>query len=638
MVYNLLKFAQAQLKFDFHDTNKRKIVIVYGNTFPIKQQLKDLGFQWYGIKKIWWMYQDRFDLNRDANIKALSSLGVTIPPNAPTSSTQPAIVTPTSADPQKTTPVLSTTSSPIVESTGLIVKTDKTKGHSGLSAIFPVNNKIYEGYVKVIHEGQELDLFVVWGRKQNQKYNRTIPRYDITIYMNGHEIRKRELDPPDGYKWLKSGPNFNEDKLVADYMNEIPKLANKPDTKLYFAIKWWLEFEKGEPEYKELLQKIDNDREGLDWSAYFPPRKIHLDTPYEGEFSIKIKPHIYLKFRDIEFELFTDVSHPLAPHDQELISIKIPPTIHSLQDANAVIDQQIAQHIDDIKAAYAKYLSSFAFTQEQKEKSAQEIKPIVDMITSGTINTGQLKAELMKRKFIRPSRRAKRTGEGMVPADSFQLIIDDKAIRDATFSKDRFHASSPEYFYTAIAYNLMRIKHNNISFMPMFLIDAYNSVTSLIHRFYDKDFDYQKVADYIDKAARAIYTELTGRSYRSWDEVYSDFYSGNWGTSGTSERTTGERPTTSRQSGNALDIFSRFVADLNMGITQEEAAKSPRSTYRKLAILLHPDSTKIEDKDWAEDMFSALTSLYDNLPQEMKMTSNWYKRIKLATAIFNTNE
>jgi hypothetical protein len=157
--------------------------------------------------------------------------------------------------------------------------------------------------------------------------------------------------------------------------------------------------------------------------------------------------------------------------------------------------------------------------------------------------------------------------------------------------------------------------------MPVFLDDAYRVITSIIRRFIDKDFSAQQVASYIDGAARALYNDLTGKTYKSWDEVAEEFYSGFYETERGDRSTPGEvgRPLLQR----LVQRFANFVSKLPFNITVEEAFNHPKTTYRKLALLLHPDSTQLDPQE-ASKMFAHLAILYNQIPPEMKQATNWY--------------
>src|ERR1035441_5373384 len=101
---------------------------------------------------------------------------------------------------------------------------------------------------------------------------------------------------------------------------------------------------------------------------------------------------------------------------------------------------------------------------------------------SNSIDVEYYKREMMIRQFVRPRKSKKDFAPGMVPQSDFTLIIDDKAIREHTFARGKA-SNDPDFFFTAIAYNLMRIKHHNISFVPILLDDAYRDVADIAKRY-----------------------------------------------------------------------------------------------------------------------------------------------------------
>ena len=608
--------TQAKLNVGIHSSNQQPVVSVSGNTFPIKNTLKNLGFKWYRDQKVWWQYKSQFDASQQRNIQTLNKLGVD---TSSVSSQTPTVAT----EAPTAVPAASPIPEARVEAPVNKIKTDLATGDTYNTA-FPVNPKIYEMDIEVVHNDQSLTLHVVWGRKRDDKYRKTLPKYDITIFLDGVELRNRTMNPPEGGKWTKRGPTYDEAELVENYNAKIPELANNPKAHVYQAIAYELEAKKHEPEFEAFLEELDKVFSRDEKPEIFPPRQIQITEPgYEGIYQIVIIPRYFKRLRRFEIEFYTKIDHKLAPRAEQIGEVKVPVKFHTLAEVNNFIDRVVANSIEPMQKNYVEYLKSFAFTETQQEESFEQLKPIADMIQSGSVDTGFIKNELMKRQFIRPSRRQKRTGPGMVPADSFSLIIDDKAIRDATFTSGS-SANSPEYFYTAIAYNLMRIKHNNIGFMPIFLDDAYRRVADIMKRYFDPNIKTTQVAGYINKAAEAVYTDLTGKQYRSWQDVYSDFYSGRGSGGGES------RSRATRSYGSPVDAFATFVGSLNLGSSTEEAKTTPKGVYRKMAIQLHPDSTMMEDKDKAAQLFGELSALYNNLPNEMKIASfgNWYFNLK----------
>ena len=583
------KYSSVDMKSGVHDSNNQEIIWLEGDTYSCRDILKRLGFTWYGPRKIWWMYKYKYNNNKnniDNEIEKINGQVATAP-----------IVTPIVA------PVNEPVQKPVVSiSQENEIKTDMTTNTDKWSYVkFPINEKIYEYDLHVVYESNNLVLRVVWGRGKDEQGHKTFPLYTIRVFLGENLIYTKKLHPPENGKWT-SGPTYSESKMIKDYDEVLKVHAIDPKWKLYQAIKRGIELTKRDDGYKELLKKIkDNEIKEL------PDRKVYLEE-YKQEFNLKLEP--YVLDGDMTISLYADVDHELAPKHKWLDSLKVSYNVKTLEELDVYIDKMI--NSEAVKKEYREFLSSFAFTKEQRESGEKEFKPIADMILNENMNVGYFKTELLKRGFIRPSKREKQVA-GLAAKGSFRLIIDDKKIRDFTF--DRKHNKTGDFFYTAIAYNLMRIKHNNIGFMPILLENAYRDVVDGIRRNYKVEITLNQVANYVDKVARAIYNELTGKKYRSWDEVYGDFNSWMSG-----EEKVGD---------SALNTFAFFADGLDMGVTKEEALANPKSAYRKLVVLLHPDSTKLEDKERATEMFVDLTELYDKLPQQYRNAGNWYSRIKV---------
>jgi hypothetical protein len=634
-----------KLYFGAHDANNRPIVWIAGDTKAIYKSLgkTGLGFTWYGKRAIWWMYEDRFKANAKQFLETLSQLGVdvaaaTADRNDSSSSPVEPIANPSSPE---ATPAPSAMPNPVQSDSAAApterpvgtsrVKSDQTTGEK-LMGTFPANPSIYATDVQVTVDGTPVTLHVVFGRKRGDKYLKTVPTYTVSILLNGNEVYDKRFIPPNGGKWTARGPSYDENALLQSYIDKVPELASDPKWKVYHAIKRAMEYDKNDSGFIAILDKIKDAESYKEYPELFPRRTFHLgEQGYEGDYPISVIPSVYEPIgtnrKKVSFRLETAIDHKLAPRPETLAYLEMPVTVHSVQEANAMIDQAIEKDRSGIEEDYVKYLKSFAYTPQQQETSAGQMKPIIDMIMSGSVDVKKIKQELLTRGFVRANKRGGQSAPGMAPSNSFKLIIDDQAIRSATFSRDQFKSNSPDYFFVAIAYNLMRIKHNNIGFMPILLDDAYRSVARIIHRYYSKDIQASQVAAYIDNAARMLWTDLTNRAYKSWDEVYNDFYSGSWGTNG--EGQPGAQPAGNNP---AVSSFANFAGNLNLGVTMQQAMNDPAGTYRTLSKALHPDMTQMADKEQAKSLFTELSIRYGRIPREVKdaprTASNWYARMK----------
>ena len=605
-----------------HTATNKPIIYVDGDTYANKDLLKSLGFSWYGIKKMWWMYSDKFSQQK---LDALQKVGTDVSAytgQASPSSSGP-IQTPSNVQNPSVAPNVS--SEPVIEDKTK-VRTDKTTNEDRYAyTTFPINKKIYQTQATADVDGQPYILDVVIGRKQDDKRSKTMPLYTITITYNG-EILRQYAKQADG-RWSKNGPNYNEDAFVQTLVDQIPLyLAQKEKSKLYNALLYNLELKKRDPAFKKFLDdwkeyKYEKERPEAQafWQEFgqkMPERFVKLTEPgYEGEYPLKLDMLGGTIYVD------TGIKDQAAPYPKHLAAIEVMPEIKNLQELNTYIDEELKKDSIDIQKKYLDYLKSFAFKPEEKEEATSKMRPIAEMIMNGTIDLDMFKRELLKRQFIRPRKSRNEQAPGMVPQSGFKLIIDDKAIRDHTFARGR-SKNDPDYFYTAVAYNLMRIKHHNIGFMPIFLEDAYRDVADLMKR-YGYETTRNQVPDYIDKVARQLYSDLTGRTYTSWDQTWGDFYGGNWGSSEEGDNPSGAGTTPpSRENLSALLSFVQYAVSL--GVDPEVAKNTPKSAYRQLAIKYHPDVNKEADPS----IFVKLNNLYNALPENLKKASgNWYGKM-----------
>jgi len=600
------------------------IVTVSGDTYQHRTQLgrRGLGFTWYGAKKMWYMPERRFNQNI---LSKLVALGADV--SALQSSDAQQTPSETPGEPKTETPSSDTA---MPETPPESAVSDKTSGEYGGkydSVSYPINPNIFSKQIDVVFAGKTYPVILTFGRVDRIDYSdvkKTMPYlvYTISLASDPEEVlvtnhfRPKDVNGKVG-RWNKNrGPNYDEDGIIQEYVDALGK-NTRLTRKVVLAVRDRESLDERDPALSDFLQKIQDwkyDREKeLELNSlimqHIPMRSIQLDEPgYEGSYPIgfsfvadTIYPQIALK-------------HQLAPDYGKGFSfaaIPVTPQTSNIQQLNEAVDQSLQENSDRIKTEYLKYLQSFAFSEEAAKETSQQLEPIARMIKDKSIELGVIRAELMRRQFIRPRKSKKTVGPGMVPQGGFKLIIDDKAIRNATFER----GNSPEYFWAAIAYNLMRIKHNNIGFMPIFLDDAYRKVAEIVKR-YGYDISAREVASYIDAAARAVYNDLTGKTYQSWDERWNEFYSGNSSTSP------------------AEETFYTQVPHGWKTMCNEEgltgSSENVKKEFRALSLKYHPDTCE-GDATECTAKFVMLKSLYDLLPQNLKQASNWYQKIKFSS-------
>lgn len=610
-----------KLKKGIHTGTNKAIIYTEGNTYPIKDHLKNMGFSWYGAKKFWWLYEtkllpDKLDTLKKLGVDVSEIAGQTAS-NAPSSSVQ---------SPAPSSPATISNQPKPEKVDSEIVRTDKTTNidqHSYVS--FPINPKIYQTQVQVEANGQTYSLDIIVGRHKDSKYTKTIPMYSFGVYYDKSLLRRYEKQAEG--RWSKSGPNYDENSFVENIVNNIKaKLANKEKSKLYNLFLDELKLRKRDPNFSEFLknwfdfkysgESPEKEAFEKEFASKVPTRMIKINEEgYEGEYPVSynlLSNTIYLE---------TDIKANAAPRAATLHRVEIIPDIENIAQLNAYIEKEIIENYAEIQQNYLNYLKSFPFRSEERQEAEGRMRPIAEMIMSGSIDLDLLKRELMKRGFVRPRKSKSEFSPGMVPQGGFKLIIDDKAIRDGVFTRGR-SKNDPDYFYSVLAYNLMRIKHNNIGFMPILLVDAYRDLEDILKR-YGFNPSRNQVSDYVDKAARDLFADLTGRTYRSWDERWSDFYGGGRGTGSSSyQQSVADNPL---EGGRALNNFVSLAVSL--GEDAEKARSSPKAVYRQLALKYHPDINEEIDPS----IFPKINNAYNALPEHLKRASNWYeKMIKIA--------
>jgi len=599
--------------------NNQPIVVVFGNTYPARTQLKQLGFRWYGKDKVWFMPEIRFN---NTILQSLNQLSVDTSGLAQQTPQQG------SPEPLREPQVDKPTQTPYTTQTPL--KNDLTDKKTGeyINSTYPINKNIYSADITININGKGYPLIMTFGRIREHNYDygkKTMPVITYTItqpdnpdeVLVGNAFRPKDASGNIG-RWNRTnGPNYNEDEIVRSYVGATSNEKSRLYNKIKMAIYSKENLEARDPELTDLLKKWDDwkyDKEHKEElkqliEEKLPKRFIKIDGPieYEGEYPVSfnmVSGTIYIE---------TGLEHSLAPRPEMLARVPVEVEIKDLNQLNGFIDQALEEEKDKIKEKYLKYLKSFAFTKEEEDATRSQMEEIAQMILNKDSDIEKIRRELMKRQFIRP-RKKKNIAPGMVPEGEFKLIIDDKAIRGATFSRD----NSPEYFWVAIAYNLMRLKHNNINFDPVFLDAAYERVAFTVSR-YGHKISALEVARYIYQSSRALYFDLTEKTYKSREERRTEFYSGFSGNQQTQVPSHIPAP-------GAIDDWVSFVARFN--VNAETAKNKAQEVFRLLAKQLHPDVYKGPEGD---QLFIELKRLYDDLPDNLKQAHNWYKKVKISS-------
>jgi hypothetical protein len=585
--------------------NNIPIVYIKGDTFNIRNQLgkNGLGLNWYGVEKMWWIYENNLS---QSIISGLNKLGIDI-----------SVITNISQQQTDT----SKTNSPIINkpefqkptnSPSLTNKTDTDKDAPSEKYYgFKVKENIYSISTKLKVDEIEYNFNIIMDRNYLTG-KRKQPRYIYNVLYNGKLIGTLTEKP------MLIG-TYNEDQLALEIPKKIQaRFDAKEKSKIYRAFKIDQELAQRDPELTEFLKtwydiKYDKNKNVDEFvKNKIPDRTVKIDEiGYEGNFPIK------LELLSNTIYVYPNVNHPLAPHEKILTTIEILPEIRNIKQLNQYIDKKIIDDDTKIKERYIEYLKSFPYKQEEQKASEKSMNVIVDMIGKN-FDVDFFKNKLVEYGYIRPNKRTKQQGEGMVPQGSIKYVLDDNKIRDDVYgSKLR---NQPEYFYAVLAYYLMRKVRNITSWTEIMLVTWMESWVNLANR-YNKNLVFKDIDNYLGQLVKLIYRNLYKQEApKDRTESYEDFY--NWFNE--DQGTSGEQKT--RPSGNALNIFVQFATKL--GINSDVARNKPRSAYRELSKKYHPDLNPNNLE--ATEIMKILNALYHALPGDVIEANNWWQKIILA--------
>ena len=558
----IFKLSQSTSSLHFGTNTKtgEEIVYIIGDTYPIRSQLgsRGLGFKFWKDPKIgpmWYMPKKRFEERTPDILHSLSQLHV----NVSRYGEDPKTDNPQGNETVKQEEAAENPKTVVTNKTDTDARYDR-----GMR--FPINSNIYEEEFSVEVDGETMNLHITFARNANNNYKVTIPEYSYTIKWGDQEVFQHGVKFPKGYRWNKSGPNYDEDKLIEDKLNSLKELYRNPEKNSHKHLRSFLNASKRDSELKELIQEKKNDYK-FDTSIFLAPQSIYIDK-YNNNFDLEVQLSTWFDSPIFSIDFYTKVDHQYAPTKEKLGSVKIPSTIRTIDELNEYISTIVGNSIDVLTKKYVAYLDSFAYTEQQQQQAQSQMADILNRINDNNIDVPFFKQKLMEFGYIRPSKKGKNLGEEMVPQGAIKLIIDDKAIRETALDYQHDY----NYVYSAIAYYLMRMKHNNIGWMPFSISDTIRHAYEIIARFADPNLTEMNFAKFIKEVTQAIFSDLMNKTYRSREEIYNDFYSGNY---------SGDTSGVPRATNNALMDFARYVNDL--GGNPDIAINNPVVSFREMS-------------------------------------------------------
>jgi len=622
--------AAVKLEKGTHTQSGKTIYFLSGDTYPLHKAInlgkQGLGFTFWRTKKIWWTYNLKPHVLRRLKKAGVDVSAVDAYP-AETSTAAP--VAPAIEEEQPQPQPEETALSPIDRSWDFLDTQWKEKELSQ-KAGFPVKT-IYEQTITIPYQGQEVPLYLSLNRrvaKGKSRYGdsvakgwKHVPLYNVTVNLNdkdGTFIGKiplpvnRKKDEPK-QRWQQ----IDEAALIPQMIEIANSAFANEASKAYRLLSDALQVQGRDPEFEQFLKAHEkyNDEGGRNPGIL---KSIRLDEPgYEGDYPVSFsKLSNDTWYGDIALE------HPQAPsYKPNAFYLQMPTSIQTVDAFNQWLETEIndPENLETAKRNYLKYLKSFPFLEEEAEEAKGQLGEIVAIIEAKFMDARFFRNKLLEHGYIRPSKRQKKTGPGMQVQEKIQMILDREAIMNGIYTSSKTR-NTPDFFYAALAYFMLRHKDSNIGFMPIQIIDNVRRLADVISRFGTK-IDSGDLYDYMDGLAKKMLNDLFGihAGGSAWDQ-WQAFYGGG----GYGQQQQQVQPQVVQS--DALAQFADFAS--RHGFDFETAKTQPKAIYRQLALKIHPDKNP-DNPEQATEEFKALQFIWNQLPDTLKQAiTGWWKRFK----------
>jgi len=622
---NKLRMAST---IEIKDWKYGQVLVIEGNTFHIKDKLKQLGFKPYKIGGYWVqimnksVYDKKSDSEKRTLISTIESLGVENTDILKTNSDKdrnnqqdiPNNEIP-KTEPPKEREVLQGEEYPY-KNTMSNEREEKTRRKYS----FPIEKNIIEIVLDVdvdgtIHSektkvnrtfkaGITSDSYKVTFNREYKDF----PIYEFVIGKNhdGNPITIIRISTKGKTKERPWG-SYDEREYLTQYIKpKLEKLIQTiPTYKGPFVNEY--DYRKRDDDLKSLLNEIN-----YSWDSEHILYKIDINEgPYKGNYPVGV---YYSAPNSAVLE--TGIDHPLASRKRTIGSVNLI-GIHNLKD----FDNKIKLELEGQKAKdkYVEYLETFPFLQQQEDEEKNKFEQIKDFIKNKSVDIEYVLGRIKQMGYIRPNRRQKQTGPGMTSGDEIKWVLDSEKIRNDIYGRG-YQKSSPDFFYTVIAYYVLKAKTGQWSFTDMMLMDSINDWIRIMKKF-GVELNFKEIESIISDIGKEILFMVFGQKSRTRAESFNDFYYGG-GDGGFFNEEDDKK--TNFNNNPALSQLENFARELGLDPT----SISPKKLYRQLSRMTHPDVNR-EDPN-AKAKFQQLGNIWDLIPGELKHAFNWYDMIILS--------
>lgn len=596
------------------------VYVITGNSFPIKDELERLGFKAYKLGQTWvrFMGKNTFEkLNPDRQkmiIQSLKSLNVNMGNifNSQNEKETSSVERQEINQPPKNV-ALKGEKYPYTDQ---YVKDKEERTRSKYS--FPIEKNILSYEITFELDGEQHTETVKINRtfkpgSTSDSYNitfnkehRDFPIYEFEI---GQTLDKK--DPiqiikisTKGEKTQRPWGTYNE----REYLEETIKQFLIKAIPIKYSRRFREEYDirKRDPKLNSFLKEIEHN-----FKDQRVTHELKIENgPYKGTYPVAI--FVYSGFN---FNLYmeTALKNPLAPEPVTIANLSLL-KIHTIEELDNLIQQTLSKK--ETKDEYIKYLESFPFLEDKKEEETEKFEEIKNSIKNKSIDIEHILQKIKEMNYIRPHRGQKQTGPGMTMGDEIKWVLDAEKIRNDIYGKG-FLKSSPDFFYTVIAYYVLKAKTDQWSWTDMILMSSIRDWIIIMKKF-GETFDMFEIKSTISAIGKEILYMVFGQESQTRSEQYYNFYYGG-GFFGDES----EEKIQNQTSGGAISNLENFARKLGFDPT----GLTPKRLYRALTKLTHPDVNPTNPK--AKEQFQELGRIWDVIPDAFKQASNWYDKITI---------
>ena len=587
--------------------------VVYGDTYPIKDSLNNLGFKWKSYLNGWLISEKKMN---EYVSKSLAQLGVitTQPTLKITPTMQPA---PQAQQTTQATPAQQIAPTAPIPPPQQIWKTENEEMTRWYG--FPMNKNVKEFDLEFELLGDKhtehvtIERTYVKGKGYSEKSRefKGIPKYIVYVGSKAVEDKTEPLATLSYISKQKWG-TYNEEEYLKSLEKTIrTRIENNPPQQRvstsHIDLTHYYDCQKRTPEFKQFLEDLSDKK-------VQPEYHLTIDEgEYKGTYPVTV--HTYRGADTDTIYVDSNLQNSLNK-SQKTIGYGFKLTgIHTREEFDKAMNEYLKT--DEPKKYYLDFLKSFPFLASQQEESKKHFTTIQSLLETPNSSADEILRKIQEYGYIRPSKR-QRQQESLSLGDEIHWVIDSKKIVNDVYSNSFLH-STPEFFYAVIAYYVHRKVRGIWSWTDMMLTDSIYSWIRAMEAFGAK-IDRKEIYSTIEKIGNIIVEKIYGKATQEQKDKksFNDFYGY------TSGEESGARPT--RQTDSALSEFIEFAKQF--GIEAEGIENNLKQVYRVLANQTHPD--KFQDEEKQKEMtkkFQDLQDIWSRIPQQFKTALNWYDRV-----------